>query len=521
MVSLTSSAATPFFYSAQLSAQTSGAQASLSGINPALGLSADALQQEADALFGGGPTRAAAPPAPPNGPDTPVQQASVQLGHAPANAAPAAPDAAPAAKPADPAAASTTPGGMTLKEQIAALAKDSQVTVVEPALTVPQDSAPAPGVSYYEARIHEMSKALSALASLPWPQNSVALILITGLPGEQPGSPAQQAAPVPPVPVPVPPPVTDPASAPVTPPITAADLSGDDSVEQRADVIRNIATGDGADALTLEGRIVRGIHTDRDMAQRPALKMDSPEAIEALAERLRRGGRGSQYANADSLSIRARHARNISTGGGDDAIAIQAGTLRGLRAGSGNDSIAVAATLVSRIKGGAGDDVISVAAQRALRTPNGHIPGHSQGAKSGNALTDQMRAALSGYAQVDGGSGNDQINLQVGETLAARGGTGDDRFSLNGGTVALQYGHGDGHDTVALENGANAVVQLREIGASAYSATRDGDSLTLTFDTGGSITFNNLAAGGAIGVAAGPGAPIALLHQPPALDATA
>jgi hypothetical protein len=286
-------------------------------------------------------------------------------------------------------------------------------------------------------------------------------------------------------------------------------------------VIRNIATGDGADALTLEGRIVRGIHTDRDMAQRVSLKDYSAEMFEAMAEDMQRGRRGGQYANADSLSIRARHARNISTGGGDDAIAIQAGTLRGLRAGSGNDSIAVAATLVSRIQGGAGDDVISVAAQRALRTPNGHMPGHSQGAKSGNAVTDQMRAALSAYAQVDGGSGNDQINLQVGETLAARGGTGDDRFSLNGGTVALQYGHGDGHDTVALENGANAVVQLREMGASAYSATRDGDSLTLTFDTGGSITFNNLAAGGAIGVAAAPGAPIALLHQPPALDATA
>lgn len=52
MVNLTSSTAPPFFNSAQLSAATSGASASLEEINPALDLSAEAVQQEADALHG-------------------------------------------------------------------------------------------------------------------------------------------------------------------------------------------------------------------------------------------------------------------------------------------------------------------------------------------------------------------------------------------------------------------------------------------------------------------------------------
>ncbi|MEX0304760.1 MAG: hypothetical protein AB3N24_20265, partial [Leisingera sp.] len=280
------------------------------------------------------------------------------------------------------------------------------------------------------------------------------------------------------------------------------------TVERRADVIRGIATGDGADAVALEGRIVRGIHTDRDQAPGSDRRDFAPG----------RSRRQEQYANADSLSVRARHARNISTGGGDAAIAIQAGTLRGLRAGDGDDSIAVAATLISRINGGAGNDRISVAAQRALRDWN---EGSRAPYNPDAPAAEKMRQALSGYAQVDGGSGDDLIELQAGETLTARGGTGDDRFMLKGGTVALRYSHGDGRDTVELADGANAVVQLQEMGASAYSATRDGDMLTLSFDTGGSITFTNLSSGGAIGVATGPDAPIALLHQPPSLNAKA
>ncbi|KIC18954.1 hypothetical protein [Leisingera sp. ANG-Vp] len=476
MVSPIGNTATPFFFSAQLSAVTSGASATLDGINPALGLSADDLQKEADAMHGGHGRRGreGLPPAA-HGWDKPqVQKAVVKLGGAPAEPAP------------DPVAAEPEPasGGMTLAEQAAALAEGSLQPAPAPSAEVTEASAASLEASYHEKRIYEMSKALTALASLPWPQDSVALILITGLPGG-----AAEA---------------EPQAAPAVP----SDLSGDDTVELRADTIQRIATGDGADALALEGRIVRGIHTDRDTA-RP---------VERGSAEGGRRQRPEHYANADSLSIRARHARNISTGGGDDAIAIQAGTLRGLRAGDGNDSIAVAATLVSRIKGGAGDDRISVAAQRALRGP--HEAGAAAFDPNASAAA-KMRQALSGYAQVDGGAGNDLIELQIGETLAARGGTGDDRFKLSGGTVALQYAHGDGNDTVELASGASAVVQLREMGASAYTATRDGDILTLQFDTGGSITFTNVAQGGAIGVATDPGAPIALLHQPPALNATA
>ncbi|NSY37641.1 hypothetical protein [Leisingera sp. ANG59] len=511
MVNLTSSTATPFFYSAQLAAVTSGARASLGGINPALGLSADELQQQANSLFGGQGRRGpeGLPPAAHGWENPQVQNAVVKLGGTPAAPMPDAPPQS-----GTPAEQTAPEASVTLQPSPAPA--ESPAAEVLPPLEVTQASAAGPEASYYEKRIFEMAKALHTLASQPWPEHSVALILLTGLPEKQPDAPVQPAA-----------------EQPQTPrqdiPATGTDTvgtAGDDTVELRANVIRQVATGDGADAVALEGRIVQGVHTDR-MAARPfegpgfgyGRRLNRMQGL-ALGHQHAPGQarRQEQFSNADSVSIRARHASNISTGGGNDAIAIQAGTLRGVRAGAGDDSIAVAATLVSRIRGGAGNDVISVAAQRALRGPNeGAAPVYNTDAPA----AEKMRQALSSYAQVSGGSGDDQITLQVGETLAARGGSGDDRFILQGGTVALQYSLGDGHDTVELKEGANAVVQLREMGASAYSSTRDGDTLTLTFDTGGSITFTNVSQGGAIGVATGRNAPIALLHQPAALNATA
>ncbi|MEW2911323.1 hypothetical protein [Leisingera sp. JC11] len=515
MVNLTSSAATPFFYSAQLTAATSGASASLDGINPALGMTADDLQQEANGLFGGHGRRGpeGLPPAAHGWEKPQVQNAVVKLGGTPAAPTPEVPPqtGAPAAQPAPEAT-------------VALQAAPAAAVEVLPQQEVTQASAAGPEASYYEKRIFEIAKALHALASQPWPQNSVALILLTGLPEEQPAATMQPRTEQQPAEQP------QAAAAPqqgIPAAVTGtAATAGGDTVELRADVIHGIATGDGADAVALEGRIVQGVHTDHAPAQpfegrgfgygRKFARMQGHPFGQHQAPG--RGGWQAQFANADSVSIRARHARNISTGGGDDAIAIQAGTLRGVQAGKGDDSIAVAATLVSRIRGGAGNDVISVAAQRALY---GWREGPAAAYNPDAPAAEKMRQALSTYAQVSGGNGNDQINLQVGETLAARGGSGEDRFTLQGGTVALQYSHGDGHDTVELADGANAVVQLREMGASAYSAERDGDTLTLSFDTGGSITFTNVAQGGAIGVATGPNAPIALLHQPAALNTMA
>ncbi|MBY6139207.1 hypothetical protein KUV26_07120 [Leisingera daeponensis] len=498
MVNLTSSTAPPFFFSAQLTAATSGASASLDGINPALGIAADDLQQEANGLFGDR-RREGLPPAAHGWEKPQVQTAVVKLGGT--NSAPT---------PSTPAAQHATEATVALHS-----APDTAVEVLPP-WEVTQASAASPEASYYEKRILEMAKALHALSSQPWPQNSAALILLTGLPeatmqAEAEQQPQTAAAPQQAIPAAV----TGTAATP-----------SDDTVELRADGIHNIATGDGADAVALEGRIVQGVHTDRA----PAQPFEGRGFGYGRSFANRQGhafghqhapGRErwqAQFANADSVSIRARHARNISTGGGDDAIAIQAGTLRGVRAGAGDDSIAVAATLVSRIRGGGGNDVISVAAQRALQDRR-EVPAAAYSPDAPAA--EKMRQALSTYAQVSGGNGNDQINLKVGETLAARGGSGDDRFTLRGGTVALQYSQGDGNDTVDLAEGANAVVQLRGMGASAYSASRDGDTLTLAFDTGGSITFTNVSQGGAIGVATGQDAPITLLHQPAALNAMA
>ncbi|OED47008.1 hypothetical protein AB838_17075 [Rhodobacteraceae bacterium (ex Bugula neritina AB1)] len=519
MVNLTSSTTNPFFFSAQLTAVTSGARASLGGINPALGLSADELQQEANGLFGGQGRRApgALPPAAHGWEKPQVQNAVVKLGGEPA-ASTSAPSPAPAAA----APQTSAPAALPAPEATVTL-QTAPAPAVEllPPQDVTQASTAGPEGGYYEKRIFEMAKALHTLTSQHWPQNSVALVLLTGQPGDQLQAPVQQPAEqpqqqaVPQLPQGIPAEVTGPDAT-----------AGDDTVELRADVIRRVATGDGADAVALEGRIVQGVHTDRNTAT-PfdgrgfgyGRRFGAMNGL-ALGHQHAPGRERSQaqFENADSVSIRARHARNISTGGGDDAIAIQAGTLRGVRAGDGDDSIAAAATLVSRIRGGAGNDTIAVAAQRALRDWR-DAPAAAYNPDASAA--EKMRQALSNYAQVSGGSGDDQINLQVGETLAARGGSGDDRFTLQGGTIALQYSHGHGHDTVELTEGANAVVQLREMGASAYSTTRDGDSLTLTFDTGGSITFKNISQGGAIGVATDPNAPIALLHQPAALNATA
>ena len=111
----------------------------------------------------------------------------------------------------------------------------------------------------------------------------------------------------------------------------------------------------------------------------------------------------------------------------------------------------MAATLVSRIQGGAGDDVISVAAQRALRTPNGHMPGHSQGAKSGNAVTDQMRAGILVYT-TDG--------LYVDTLFTPPGGAPGYRKSFDFGSKTVYdapgeyFGHGQ--TVVNPEDGTDA-----------------------------------------------------------------
>lgn len=280
-----------------------------------------------------------------------------------------------------------------------------------------------------------------------------------------------------------------------------SDTAGRDAVAVQGAVVDRLATGDGADAVTINANWVSGVHLDDDGGN---------------------FGPTRYYDNADALAISARHLAWVSTGGGADAIAIAAGTVQGVMAGAGNDRVAIAAVVVSDIYGGDGADDILVNAVTGMahnlepETDGGRamVAQWADGSSNGRML----RAMYAGV--VDGGAGADRIAASVDDALALRGGAGADHIAASGGTFALHFAAGDGDDMVHLTAGAEAVVVLDPNLKDGYQIERGEDSLTLRFGAGLSITFQGLAEAGSIGIGRFDGANVTLLHQPPGLDQT-
>ena len=264
---------------------------------------------------------------------------------------------------------------------------------------------------------------------------------------------------------------------------------GNDAVALAGGLVTNINTGAGDDALAIAAQVVSGIHLDGPMLV-AAVDTEAGTVVATL------GGPGGN----DALSVAAVLINDVMAGGGDDRLALAGKLVSNIDGGDGADQIAIAARVVTGVTGGAGDDVITVSAQAG-------IGGLAQAASWLNLppLSDQalLVRARAGYADVDGGAGNDVIAVSIGSVLSVSGGEGDDLITATGGTLSLLYGAGDGNDTVALGEGSQVMLQLSE-DAGPYALEFGEDSMTVVM-ADGSITFTGVTSAGMIGIKQGEG----------------
>ncbi|EEW25713.1 hypothetical protein [Rhodobacter ferrooxidans] len=292
-----------------------------------------------------------------------------------------------------------------------------------------------------------------------------------------------------------------------------------DTLVLNADVVENVDTAGGSDAVTITAREVSGIFTGNDA-----------DAVSIIADVVRDVSTdagdvdwimasGAIREAGDAVAIAARIVDGVSTGGDNDAIAVMAGVAVGLDAGAGNDAISVQSLVVGGISGGAGDDVITVDAAIGQRLSRDPQEGGELDPVADKTAAARMASALAWGSHVGGGDGNDAITVRAQSTIGIAGGAGDDTIALQGGTVGLYYRLGDGNDSVALAAGTEAVVQ---IGAefTGFALEWGEDSLTLRLGEG-SITFTGTKAAGAIGLRHGAGEVILLQPGAATLDRVA
>jgi Ca2+-binding RTX toxin-like protein len=227
------------------------------------------------------------------------------------------------------------------------------------------------------------------------------------------------------------------------------------------------------------------------------------------------GGDGDTYAGIESV---------IGSGSADTIIG---GTVAGgsLNGGNGNDSFVVNAANTAVI-GGAGSDTVSFAGAAAGVAVNLHAGTGSNGVTYsgvenvvGSDHNDTIVGSLTTGTTLDGGGGNDSINIMTGNTTAI-GGTGTDTVSYanagSGVTINLSTGTGGAGDIyIGIENAVGSGNGDTIIGGSNTGAVLDGangnDTIVINaanttviggggFDT---VSYANAAAGVIINLQAG------------------
>ncbi|GAA4227862.1 hypothetical protein GGQ68_004030 [Sagittula marina] len=256
-----------------------------------------------------------------------------------------------------------------------------------------------------------------------------------------------------------------------------AAASGPDgvAVSARADWVKAVQTGDGNDAVTVTGVRVQSVYTGAGM---DAVAVNGQEVQSVYSG-----------AGADAVAVSGTVVSSIYTEGGNDAISVQAGIAGGIYGGDGSDAITVDATLGGGVARRLSLNETTAAERTALLSGD---------------VAARYRAVQSNIADVNGGAGNDAINVSGAEAIHVAGEAGDDLISISGRTVGLHYGVGDGHDVVKIGAGTDVLLQLgaRPDGSSApeaYSVTREGDMMRLDFGNG-SITFRGMMQAGTVAV---------------------
>lgn len=269
-----------------------------------------------------------------------------------------------------------------------------------------------------------------------------------------------------------------------------------DQVGIQAETVDSVYTGGGRDTVAITADRVDSVYTGNEgdavvivARQASSLYLDS----EGSADTPYRPGN-------DALAVSANFIDNVYGGAGDDALALRGDVVQSVFGDEGQDAITITAGLVEQISGGDGDDALVVDAEVGGSVLNNLTYMDMIGdAKAGDPAVAATRWATM-PADVDGGAGNDAISLRVGTALQARGGYGDDSFAIaGGGTAALIYGEGEGHDTVTLDRSSTAVVCIQG-GKGRYEVEQGEDSLTIRMANGSAVTFLGLSTSGTIAV---------------------
>ncbi len=185
----------------------------------------------------------------------------------------------------------------------------------------------------------------------------------------------------------------------------------------------------------------------------------------------------------------------VSAGAGDDTIALYDETADSrftddtifdiafdravIDGGLGNDVIDVVATY-STVSGGEGDDTITV-------------HGNAAGATILGGEGDDVLSGEQGYsdaALLDGGAGNDTIDIRDMESVRALGGDGDDQIYITGvwnpGAAYIATADGQaGDDTISYEGGGITLPEYFE--PTTLTGGEGADTFELTLDEGGAL----------------------------------
>lgn len=164
-----------------------------------------------------------------------------------------------------------------------------------------------------------------------------------------------------------------------------------------------------------------------------------------------------------------------------------------VQAGGGGDKIVLngaGATVTGAINGGVGNDVIDLMAGTA----------DSVQAGDGNDNVQLGGATVTGA--IDAGAGNNTLTLVGGTAQSAAAGDGNNVITLSGATIANGIKAGNGSNTVDLGKGAAASVEL---GDGQNRITLDGAKIGGAITAGNGIDTIALKSGSAASVTAGNG----------------
>lgn len=257
---------------------------------------------------------------------------------------------------------------------------------------------------------------------------------------------------------------------------------GDDSISIDAMEVWSVNGGSGADAVAVAASAVWSVDGDK---------------------------------GSDALTVSAQDVHSVDGGAGDDAIAVHGGDVHVVQGGGGRDVVTVGAADLHAAYGGAGDDALTVTAGRAFVI-------------DGGAGNDTISATGTSLNWVTGGDGDDVIMARAERVGRLDGGAGDDVMRLDAEDAGLVVGPNGGDDTLIVDRvGVLAIWVDRAAAGSAeaVSVRTEGDTTTLAFAGGGSLTLRGVDAAEAItlyfdGAADGAGTHLARLENGALVKAT-